>query len=188
MKWIGSHIRVDEGDTVASCKINRLFFVDDSVLFAPFEQGLQHALRKFSVACDQVAMKINTEGLRICVFPEFQASVHCNQAAIHRPATWGAIEQLSPSKFFKRYAFVRYSNKLHYFAPPESITWLRPCIATSTLGWYSRVTEARTRLKHGLANVREPHCSVCTHETGAFKYRKAVSFLIRLCSDPHLQS
>ena len=87
MKWIGSHIRVDEGDTVASCKINRLFFVDDSVLFAPFEQGLQHALRRFSVACDQVAMKINTEGLRICVFPEFQASVHCNQAAIHCTAT-----------------------------------------------------------------------------------------------------
>jgi len=33
-----------------------------------------------------------------------------------------------PPEIFKNDVFVRYSNKLHHFAPPENISWLRPCI------------------------------------------------------------
>ena len=44
-----------------------------------------------------------------------------------RPATRGmAIGQLLPPKFLKTYVFGRYSKKLHHFAPPENISWLRP--------------------------------------------------------------
>jgi len=41
---------------------NRPFtFVDDLVLLASSEQGLQHALDRFSAACDKAGMKISTE-------------------------------------------------------------------------------------------------------------------------------
>jgi len=45
---IDSRNRVDEGVTVMSCRINRLFFAVDLVLLAYFQQGLQRALDRFS--------------------------------------------------------------------------------------------------------------------------------------------
>jgi len=36
-------------------------FADDLVLLAFSQQALQHALDRFSVACDQAGMKISTE-------------------------------------------------------------------------------------------------------------------------------
>ena len=38
------------GVLVVNCKINSLFFVDDFVLLASSEQGVQHTLERFSAA------------------------------------------------------------------------------------------------------------------------------------------
>jgi len=43
MNWIDSHSRVDDGVTFRNCMINRLLFVEDLVLLASSEHGLQHA-------------------------------------------------------------------------------------------------------------------------------------------------
>ena len=61
MNWISSNSQVNEGFTVRSCRISRLLFVDDLVLHASSEQGLQHTLHRFSVVCNQTAMKISTK-------------------------------------------------------------------------------------------------------------------------------
>ena len=65
MNWIDSHSRVDEGVTVGSYRINRLLVADDLVLLASFEQSLQHALDRFSAACDRAGMKINTKNTEV---------------------------------------------------------------------------------------------------------------------------
>ena len=78
MKWIDSHSRVVEGVTVGSCKNNRLLFVNDLVLLASSEQGLQHALDRFGAACHQAGIKIGTT-LRYHVSPENQAGVCCKR-------------------------------------------------------------------------------------------------------------
>jgi len=59
MNWIDSHSRVDWSVTVRSCRINRLLFADDLVLPVS-QQRLQHALDRFSAACDRAGMKIST--------------------------------------------------------------------------------------------------------------------------------
>ena len=43
-----------------------------------------------------------------------------------RPATRGGQSGNYPPKFSQTYVFVRCSNKLHHFPPPENISWLRP--------------------------------------------------------------
>jgi len=53
--------RVDEGVTFGCCRVSSLLFADDLVLLASSARGLQHALYRFSVACDQSGMKISTE-------------------------------------------------------------------------------------------------------------------------------
>ena len=60
MKSIDSRNRLDEGVTVGSYRINSLLFADDLVLLAFSEQSLQHALNRFSAACDQAVTKIST--------------------------------------------------------------------------------------------------------------------------------
>ena len=42
--------RVDQGVTIARCRIKRLLFADNLVLLESSEQGLQHALHRFSAA------------------------------------------------------------------------------------------------------------------------------------------
>ena len=67
--------------------------------------------------------------------------------------------------------------------------WTRS--STLGLGWYSRVTEVGTkRLIHGLVKLTQFAWALllCGDETSAFKDRKAFSFSIGLCSDPHLWS
>ena len=44
------------------------------------------------------------------------------------PQPEGGNWELSTRKFLKTNVFVRYINKLHHFAPPENISWLRPCV------------------------------------------------------------
>jgi len=61
MNWIDSHSQVDESVTVESYRINRLLFADDLALLASSQQCLQHALDRFSAACDRAGMKINTK-------------------------------------------------------------------------------------------------------------------------------
>ena len=46
------------------------------------------------------------------------------------PQPEGGNRAIAPQKFLKTYVFVTYSNKLHHFAPPENIGWLRPCADT----------------------------------------------------------
>jgi len=45
-----------------------LLSADDLVLFAFSEQGLQHALDRFSAACDKTGMKISTEKNKVLGF------------------------------------------------------------------------------------------------------------------------
>jgi len=74
MNWTNSHSRVDKSVTVGSCKIS--LFADDLVLLASSESDLQHALDRFSAACDQVGMKISTKKSDVYhVFLETEASV-----------------------------------------------------------------------------------------------------------------
>ena len=61
ISWIDSHSRDDEGVTAGSCRINRVVFADDLVLLAYSEKGLHHAVDRFSAACDQAGIKVNTE-------------------------------------------------------------------------------------------------------------------------------
>jgi len=61
MNCIDSHSRVEVGVTAGSCRINHLVFADDLVLLASSQQGLQHALDRFSAASDRAGMKINTK-------------------------------------------------------------------------------------------------------------------------------
>jgi len=61
MNWINSHSRVEVGVRVGSCRISRLRFADDLGLLASSQQGLQHALDRFSAVSDRAGMKINTK-------------------------------------------------------------------------------------------------------------------------------
>jgi len=65
MNWIDSHSRVEEGVTSVSCRMNRLRFADGLVLLASSQQGLQHALDRFSAACDRAKMKISTKNTEV---------------------------------------------------------------------------------------------------------------------------
>ena len=81
MNWIDSHSRLDEGVTVGSCRINRSLFADDFELLASFN-SLQHALDRFSAACGQAAMKINTinRGAMPLYKPKaVDAAIHCSR-------------------------------------------------------------------------------------------------------------
>ena len=72
MNWTDSYSRVDEGVTAGNCRINRLLFADDLVLLISSQQSLQHALDRFSSACDRAGMNINTkntEGLCLSANP-----------------------------------------------------------------------------------------------------------------------
>jgi len=60
---IDSHRRVEEGVTVASCRSNQqpFAFGDNLALLAFSQQDLQHALDRFSAACDQAGMAMSTK-------------------------------------------------------------------------------------------------------------------------------
>jgi len=60
MNWIGSHSRVDEGATAGSCRINRLLLQTISYC-QHFLNNLQHALDRFSAACNRAGIKISTK-------------------------------------------------------------------------------------------------------------------------------
>ena len=58
---------------------------------------------------------------------------------------------------------------------------------SSTLEWYSRVTERGIWYTDWWSKYSSAWAfSLCVHKTGGFKHRKAVSFEIRLCSDSQL--
>jgi len=58
------------------------------------------------------------------LLPERQRG-HC--IGFHRPATTGGQSgNCPPPKFSRTYVFVRWSNKLHHFAPTENISCSRP--------------------------------------------------------------
>jgi len=57
MILIDGHSRVKVG----SCRINCLLFLNDLVLLASSEQGVQHVLDRFSAACNQAGMKISAK-------------------------------------------------------------------------------------------------------------------------------
>ena len=65
MNWIDRHSRVDEDVTVGSFRINPLLFANDLVLLASSQQGLHHALNRFSAVCDQAGMKISTKNTEV---------------------------------------------------------------------------------------------------------------------------
>ena len=65
MTWIDTHSRVDGGVTVGACRINRLLFADDLVLLTSSQQSLQHALDRFSAACNQTRLKIITKNTEV---------------------------------------------------------------------------------------------------------------------------
>ena len=60
MNWIDKCSQADECATIGNCKISRLLFGDDLVLFSSTESGLQHALNSFADACNTAETKIST--------------------------------------------------------------------------------------------------------------------------------
>ena len=67
--------------TIGRCKISRLLFADDLVLLASSKSGLQHALNRIAVACDNAGMKISTSKTETLHF--LRNLVHCSlQVAI----------------------------------------------------------------------------------------------------------
>ena len=60
INWIGKCSQADECATIGNCKISRLLFADDLVLFSSTESGLQRALNNFADACNTAGMKIST--------------------------------------------------------------------------------------------------------------------------------
>ena len=65
MNWIDKLSQTDECAKLGSCKINRLLFADNLVLFADSESGLQRALDGFQAACKIAGMKISTSKTEI---------------------------------------------------------------------------------------------------------------------------
>jgi len=65
--------------------INRLLFADDLVLHTSSQQGLQHALDRFSAACDRTGMKISIKNTEVVCYASLktQGSACCKWAAIH---------------------------------------------------------------------------------------------------------
>jgi len=58
-----------------------------------------------------------------------QLSIFTNMIHIRSgPQPEGGNRAIAPQKFSQAYVFVRCSKKVHYFAPPENICWLQPCI------------------------------------------------------------
>jgi len=68
-----------------------LIFWDDLVLIASSQQSLQHALDRFSAACDRAGMKINTENTEVLCLSSTQGSVA--YAASERQYTAGGEVQ-----------------------------------------------------------------------------------------------
>jgi len=75
MNWIDSHSRVEEGVTSVSCRMNRLLFADGLVLLASSQQGLQHALDRFSAACDRAKMKISAKNTEVLCQKQYMLQV-----------------------------------------------------------------------------------------------------------------
>jgi len=65
MNWMDSINLVNEFVAFGNCGINRLLFSDDWVLLTSSEQGLQHAIDRFSAACGQMGMKRSTKKTRV---------------------------------------------------------------------------------------------------------------------------
>jgi len=65
MDWMDSQSGVEEGVTAVSCRINRLLFADNLVLLASSQQGLQHALDRFSAVCNCAETKISTKNTEV---------------------------------------------------------------------------------------------------------------------------
>ena len=80
MNWIDSYSRVDEGVTSVSCRINHLLFADDLVLLASSQQCLQHALDRFSAACDRAGRKIYTKYTEVLSL--------CKPKAVYAASEW----------------------------------------------------------------------------------------------------
>jgi len=97
MNRIDNHSRVDEGVTVRNSKINRLVFADDLVRLASSQQGLQHALGRFSAAFNQVGMKISPKNTKILCIPRkpnqctLQVAIHCSKS--RSSSTFGGIHE-----------------------------------------------------------------------------------------------
>ena len=60
INWIDKCSQADECASTGNCKISRLLFADDLVLFSSTESGLQRALISFADACNTAKMKIST--------------------------------------------------------------------------------------------------------------------------------
>jgi len=74
---IDSYSPVDEGVTKLRVAGSTVGFLRKILYcFSSSQQGLQHALDRFSAACNQAKMKITIEKTRFYVSPATQASVH----------------------------------------------------------------------------------------------------------------
>jgi len=65
MNWNDCHNRVDEGVTVGSCRMKLFLYLDDLVLLASCEQGLQQPFDRLAAACDKAWMKISTKKTKV---------------------------------------------------------------------------------------------------------------------------
>jgi len=73
---------LNEFINISSWRINRLLFAGELVLFASSQQGLQHALARFSSEWDHAGKKISAKNTGIMSFQK-PTSAYCKWAAIN---------------------------------------------------------------------------------------------------------
>jgi len=96
---------------VGSYRINRLLVAEKWVLLASYEQGLQHALDRFSAACDQTEIKITIQR------PWYYVSL-----GVQVP--WGATHE-SQSGSFQTPQSCQFLNwSLYLFSDPHLKSWI----------------------------------------------------------------
>ena len=103
MIWVDSHSQVKKGVTVEICRIKPVLSADVLVLLASAQQGLQHALNRFSAVCDRAGMKISTKKTGILSLKKPKAVYtaserQCNVAGGEDEVSWGGMNKLQKAE------------------------------------------------------------------------------------------
>jgi len=91
--WTDTRSPVDEGATVGSCKSTVYFCKRFGAVFIFSTGSFQHALKRFSAACDQAGMKISTTKTEL-LCPPWKPS----QCALH--VIGNILQQVEKCKYF----------------------------------------------------------------------------------------
>ena len=92
MNWVENDIWVNDVGIVRRYMINRLLFDDNLVLLASSEQGLQHALQRFSAAWDEAEMTISIKKSEVLCLSRnpSQCTLHVSDNTLQQMETFKA--------------------------------------------------------------------------------------------------